>query len=109
MKLIIGARRAGKTTRLIRESAEKSYYIVCDSEREARLISEQARSLGLDIPFPLTYREFVEGRYNVRGIKGFLIDELEFLLQFLSPRVPIASVVITPSSVEHVSIPGEEI
>jgi hypothetical protein len=80
MKKIIGNRNTGKTTELIKMSAEKGFYIVCKNQSEASNIAIKALDLDLQIPFPITYEEFINKDYYPRGIRGFLIDNVEMLL-----------------------------
>lgn len=84
----------GKTTQLIKKSAKSGDYIVCNKLDEANRIQYEAKQMGLDIPLPITYAEFVEKRYG-RNISGFLIDNLESLLQYLS-NVPVNAVTMCP-------------
>ena len=51
--------------------------------------------MGLDIPLPITYADFVEKRYHGRNISGFLIDNLEMFLQYLS-NVPVNAITMCP-------------
>ena len=101
MRVIYKKRASGKTTELIKLSvdAKDSYYIVCRSHKEARRICEQAKEMGLHIPFPLTYAEFLGKKYYTRGIKGFLIDDVDALLSYMS-SVPIYAIIITNECVE---------
>ena len=58
------------------------------------MISAMAREQNLDIPFPITYHEFLEGRYGM-WISGFLIDDADELLRQIS-RAPITAITMTP-------------
>lgn len=84
MKTIIGKTGTGKTKALIEESAKTRAYIVCPSLGRANDIQKFARELGLDIPLPITYGEFIGRDYSPSGISGFLIDDVEMLLQRIS-------------------------
>ena len=53
-----------------------------------------ARGMGLDIPEPLTWREFAEGRYYSRGIKGVVIDDLDTCIEQMA-TVPVRAVSLT--------------
>lgn len=86
--LIIRARQGGKTTELIRRSAQTGGYIVCTDQRRARQIAQHARDLGLNIPFPLTAGEWQRRDYHRPGVKGFLFDDLDMIIQGLS-AVPV--------------------
>lgn len=99
MKVISRPRNAGKTSELIKESAEHGYYIITMDHDSARKTVEQAAQMGLDIPFPLTYREFKNRAFYARGIKGFLVDNIDgFLEQIFSDMtkgVPVEAVTMT--------------
>ncbi len=64
--IIADGRGTGKTTRLIRQSAATGFYIVTNSQRSASLVVRMAKKLNLDIPFPLTYDEFMRRKYSSR-------------------------------------------
>jgi hypothetical protein len=95
MEKIIMQKGYGKTTQLIKKSAKSGDYIVCHRLPEANRIQYEAQQMGLDIPLPITYAEFVEKRYSGRNISGFLIDNLEMFLQYLS-NVPVNAVTMCP-------------
>ena len=93
MRKVLKARGDGKTTDLIQMSHETGAYIVCRSQDTCSMISAMAREQNLDIPFPITYHEFLEGRYGM-WISGFLIDDADELLRQLS-RAPITAISMT--------------
>jgi hypothetical protein len=95
MEKIIMKRWHGKTTQLIKESASSGDYIVCHNQNEAKVIADKAKKLELDIPFPITYLDFIEKRYSGKNISGFLIDNADLFLQKLT-NVPINGITITP-------------
>lgn len=84
MKIIYGPRRSGKTTQLIRMAHKHWYYIVVKDMKEARRVSLEAEKLEFKIPFPITYKEFLGQEFYKNGIKGFLIDNADILLQQLA-------------------------
>lgn len=94
MKKIILGNGKGKTEQLIRMSDETGHYIVCASMHEADAIHQRARVMGLKIPLPITYREFVRGEYSAKGIKGFLIDDVERLVISMT-TVYISAITLT--------------
>ena len=98
MKIILGVRGSGKTTRLIQESSKTGYYIITRNKNSASWIFEQSTKMKLEIPFPLTYQEFFDKQYYGKRIDGFLIDELESFLMYVS-KVPIRTVTLTPTEV----------
>jgi len=96
VRVILDGRRAGKTTRLIEFCAAEGGYIVTRDHNSACVIAKQAEELGLHIPFPLTFQEFLTRTrgYHTRGISQVHIDDVEALLLRIS-TVPIATVTIT--------------
>jgi hypothetical protein len=94
MLIILDKRKSGKTNRLIKMSADTGYYIVCPTIAEASLIFSKAQKQGLDIPFPISYNEFITRDYYGKGIKGFLIDDADRLLARLTD-LPIGAITLT--------------
>jgi hypothetical protein len=94
VKIVTEPRQRGKTTELIRLSAEEDLYIVCANRTEAQRVAGVAREMGLSIPFPLTWGEFASRQYHGRGVKGFAIDNLDACIQQMTP-VPIRAVSLT--------------
>lgn len=94
MEKIIKERASGKTTELIKKSAETGDYIVCYSLDQATNIQFRAKEMGLNIPFPISFREFINGEYGRNNIKGFLIDDLDCCLQQLT-NVPINAITMS--------------
>jgi len=87
-------RGGGKTSQLIRKSAKTGYYIVCINQDNASYIQSKAIDMGLDIPFPITFHEFLHGRYSAAGVKGVLIDNADILLESVS-TVPIGAITLS--------------
>lgn len=94
MKVITRPRKGGKTTALILE-AEKSFsYIVCPNQEHVQNVWNIARHIGANIPQPITFAEFVAMQYHPKGVKSFMVDDIDRCLQQLTP-VQIAAVTIT--------------
>lgn len=89
----------GKTDELIKLSAKNGGYIVCRSMTLSEGILYRAKQLGLRIPMPITYEEFINKRYLGRGIKSFLIDDVDVLLQYMT-KVTISAITLTENEVE---------
>lgn len=83
MKIILGGRASGKTTKLIQESAETGRRILTHNKEAARGIWWQAQSLGYDIPIPLTVMDLKPGTRAEIKKQGILIDDLETTLSAL--------------------------
>ena len=84
MEIIVKKRGTGRTLELIKKSNKTGGYIVCMSQKESERILSHSQELGLNIPMPITYEEFINKRYHSKGIKNFLIDNVEDLLQTLT-------------------------
>jgi len=88
MKIIVGGRASGKTTRLIQESAETGRRILTFNEGAARCICWQAQNLGYDIPMPLSVKVweqlkvYPETKEEIKK-EGLIIDDLETTLSAL--------------------------
>lgn len=88
MELDVRPRRAGKTTDAIKRAAERWLYIVVINRQEQRRVFEEAKRMGLNIPFPITFEEFLTGKFG-RGIRGFIIDNLDVCLLHAARTIPI--------------------
>jgi hypothetical protein len=88
MQLDVRPRQAGKTTDAIKRAAERWLYIVVINKQEQRRVFEEAKRMGLDIPFPITFEEFTRGQFG-RGIRGFIIDNLDMCLLQAARAIPI--------------------
>lgn len=105
-EIIIGERRSGKTTELIKMSAETGAYIVVGSGPQRDAVKEQAKRMGYEIPDVLRVSQFtnqdIRTRYADINMKGILIDEIGMLFEFLRcfVGIPIKAVTLT----DHVDI-----
>ena len=96
-ELIVGSRCSGKTTELIKKSATDGLYILTGTRRQAECIFDQAKQMGYDIPFPVTWAEFQKNHFRGSCIQkdGLLIDEAGWLLSYIFSSVPIKGVTWT--------------
>lgn len=98
MDIIIGKRGYGKTTELIRRSADENIYILTTTRQRASHIYEMAREMGLNIPYPVTMDEYLRGdKFRGSSIRrdGLLIDDADDVLQFIFAGIPIKEVTIS--------------
>ncbi len=98
MQVIQKARQQGKTTELIMKSAENKSQIVCPSLKDARIIVEQAERMGLDIPLPIPFDDFLKGNFVGKKINAFQIDNADMLLNRLARGIKIESITIDHDS-----------
>lgn len=94
MNIIHKERGTGRTTELIKRSAETHEYIVTLNRAAVLNTQELANKMMLSIPCPLTFDEFIRGKYYSRGIKGFLIDNADIMLEYISQNVPINAITL---------------
>ena len=90
MKIIVGNRRSGNIKKLIELAAEavkegKMGYIVCHSHQRVYEVVRYAESMGLVIPYPLTFDE-LDGPLpdTIKPIELYL-DSVEILIKQLVP------------------------
>jgi hypothetical protein len=95
MKVICRDTGKGKTKKLIELASKEDGYIVCLNHKEAYRISQQAIKMKKEIPFPLTFDEFLNGRFCAGNIKSFYIDDVDMLLNIISKNVPVNAITYT--------------
>ena len=105
MNVYARPRRGGKTTELVRLAAEEFLYVVCPDRQQVRYVQRVARDMGLDIPFPMTWGEFLRGDYRSKGVKGFVIDNLDLCIQQMT-TVPVRAVSLTDADAPVPATPG---
>lgn len=106
MRYILGPRGSGKTTELIRLSAEHGYYIVCANRYVVRHIRNLALDMGLNIPTPITYDTLMNSDFGRgRRVPGILIDDLGVFLMSLLPHAPVIAGSDTPDGLKILDIP----
>lgn len=96
MKVIVKPRQAGKTEELLELAVEHFAYIVCPTMSQVQYLWDRARDAGITskMPMPISFDEFVSGRYRAGGIKAFIIDDLDLCIQQMT-RVPVIAVSLT--------------
>ena len=76
--VIVGPRQNGKTTELIKLSAERNEYIIVSTLDMAQIVAKQARDMGLRIPYPVA---FCQLPCQSRFIGEVLVDESQRILE----------------------------
>lgn len=90
----------GKTSDLIQKCAGDNYsLIVCPTRRMCEAVHEWAKEMNLDIPMPITFKEFINGQFYGKRIDKFYFDELQMSLDNFAHGVPIDTVVIDAGNV----------
>ena len=106
MRMYIGGRGFGKTTKLIHESSLTGAIIACFSTSERGRILEQAKILKLEIPKPVIYEDILFDRGGSNRTQKYLIDEVENFISRVT-QGEIVGYTLTPMGVEHLPIPKE--
>ena len=83
MKIIVGGRRTGKTTALLKEAAEHNAVIVTTDKHRAEILFNQARDLGLSIRMPVSLQDLKRSRLAGSFVNSLYIDEAEYVLAHL--------------------------
>lgn len=82
MKIYTMPRGTGKTTKLVRMSAENNYPIIVRNRLSKEYILDKAKRMNLIIPDPIMLYEFENG--SMRGKRqdydAYLIDNLELIV-----------------------------
>lgn len=96
--VIVGKGGTGKTSELIKKSAESGIYILVANRRRAEILVEQAKDMELYIPFPVTLKEWLrsDNRFHGSSIRrdGFLIDDIDSVIEELFRPVEIKAVAL---------------
>lgn len=95
MRLILGQKGDGKTKECLLMSAQTGYYIVCADRHTASALAQWALDLNLKMPFPITFEDLRQGRFYSKGIKGFIIDNADQLLEDLCKGTYLHAVTMT--------------
>ena len=82
MKIYTMPRYTGKTTKLVKMSAEKNYPIIVRDRESKKYILELAEEKNKIIPEPISLDEFRNGsiRGNVQDYDAYLVDELNLIV-----------------------------
>ena len=99
MKIVMGGRRSGKTSELIRASAETGAPIVCFNYDARKCVEAAAKSMGVKIPQPVHLAERM--RQDGRNRHGrIIVDEAQLVLaKLLDGRIEAISVNIDGETV----------
>lgn len=96
MERIIKGRQNGKTTELIKRSAETGIYILTVNHMRAQIIAKQAHDMGYNIPQPVSVSDYMTS-HGFRGshIKKIYIDDADDVLKSIFNTVVIEAITIT--------------
>lgn len=113
-EILIGKGGTGKTTELIKKSAESGIYILVANRRRAEILVEQAKAMKLYIPFPVTLQEWLrsDNRFHGSSIRrdGLLIDDIDSVIEELFSPIDIKAVTLrTPCVITNLDKPTADV
>lgn len=95
MNLVIGGRRAGKTTKLIKMAHHYDACILVINKAEAERVSVQAEEMDKPIRYPVTFSEFFSGRMRGSSVRKILIDNAEQFIEHACFGLDIEAISLT--------------
>lgn len=81
MKIISLPRGGGKTSILLKLSAEKGYVIVTRDEESCKHLLKRAEESKITIPQPISYWDFLRKGKNFDYRKKYVIDNLDSMFE----------------------------
>lgn len=105
MNIYIAERQIGKTTMLVKMSAETGAIIVVPTYPMIKYVENIAKDLGLEIPKPIDCFQFMRGLPRFEN-KKYLIDELQMVLSLMG--VESATLDIDSAWIGRVKNKGED-
>ena len=97
-QITIGGRNSGKSTHLIKRAHEEGLYILVSNERRAADMFKQAKEMNLDIPFPITVKEYFRssGLIGTSATRnGILIDDFDLIFNKIFDYTPVLEMTIS--------------
>ena len=85
MKKCISGRQTGKTTKLIKLSAEKQIPILVKNETFKKMIKSHALNMDMNIPDPISVIELMSDEYmnGIDSIDNIIVDDAEYILKYI--------------------------
>jgi len=87
--MISSGRQSVRTIQLIKDASNCNGYIVCQSVKDCHRLMEEANKLNVYINFPLTYDEYINGKFYGKNINCFYVDNIEKIVTKFSNGVPV--------------------
>ena len=85
----------GKTRHLIQKCSQDEYsLIVCPTRAMCKYTFKEAESMGVKIPMPITFEDFIKGKFSPSNVDKFYFDELGMSLSSMAKGVSIDTVII---------------
>ena len=89
MTIYTAKRQSGKTTMLIKQSAETGDIIVAPNYQMVNHIEELARNIGETIPTPITVFDYIQrlARRDFNRNQDYLIDQLQMVVYQMNVEI----------------------
>ena len=104
MKIISKQTGGGKTTELLKISAEKKMPIISayGGDYIENVLKLRAKILNLEIPEPFSWYEIQQGKHRGKQYPGFLIDDIDYILERdLSAPIYAASITTCKNLIDY--------
>jgi alkyl sulfatase BDS1-like metallo-beta-lactamase superfamily hydrolase len=88
VRMLILGRGDGKTKQAVQICASEGFNLVCMDRKRAKEVFDYAKSIGLNISYPLTFEDFIRRDFPFQS-RGFVIDDADMLLQKLAGKIPV--------------------
>lgn len=96
MEIIVSGRHCGKTTELIKRSAETGTYILVGNRNRQKQLADQARGMGInDMPYPVTLEDFRRNKFKGSYIKKIMIDDVDDIIRDMFSPLEIDAITLT--------------
>lgn len=82
-EIIVGERKSGKSTELIKISAERQIPIIVQSQKQVDFIMDMAKRMNFKIPKPLSARQWLNQKDSSLMRRGALVDEVQAVIETL--------------------------
>ena len=108
-KILQGGIGSGKSTALIQESARTGIYIMVANNVRAKILFDNAKRMGYDIPYPVTIYEWLWSHNRFAGSSiqrdGIYIDDVDDVFREIFMPLKINAVTMRPLDNEHIEEP----
>ena len=95
MDIILMGRGEGKTTEFIQRSHETNTYILVTNQKRADYVFKQAKEMGYNIPYPITFDGYSRNRFVGTTIRRILVDDADDLLKMVLGHREIDAITMT--------------
>ena len=108
LKIIIGGRQNGKTSRLIKEASQTNSVIVCPSRNMAEIVYQTAHEMGLHIQKPIAQEDFLKNRQGSNNCYyfdeyGITLSNVLYRKLALFDECGVRNIIIDEGSIDSIN------